>query len=96
MINRQMKHYSYSTFNTTKDSYGQHTLVPVAYNDILMAINFINETIDENSLYSGAQYLGLTSAPVNDSYVINFGDEKLKVLYVNPNGRLKQVFMARM
>lgn len=96
MINRQMKHYSYSTFNKTKDSYGQHTLVPVVYGDILMAINFINETIDENSLYSGAQYLGLTSAPVNDSYVINFGDEKLKVLYVNPNGRLKQVFMARM
>ena len=36
MINRQMKHYSYSTFNTTKDSYGQHTLVPVVHNDILM------------------------------------------------------------
>ena len=39
--------------------------------------------------------MGLTHADVDDTYVIIYGEERLKVLYVVPIGRLKQVFMAK-
>ena len=29
------------------------------------------------------------------AFVIKYGDEMLKVLYVNPNGRYKQVFLGK-
>ena len=51
-------------------------------------------TVD-NVKYQEAQYVGLTmDQKVNESYVIQFGKEKLKVLYVNPFGRFNQVFMV--
>lgn len=95
MINSQMKNYSYYTLDTN-DEYGQPQQVK-ADDTIKMAINFVTESIQENPLYSGAQYTGLTlNKNINASYIIQYGDEKLKVLFVNPSGRYKQVFLARM
>ena len=95
MINTQMKNYSYYTLDTN-DEYGQPQ--PIKADDtIKMAINFVTESIQENPLYSGAQYTGLTlNKNINASYIIQYGDEKLKVLFVNPMGRYKQAFMTRM
>ena len=95
MIRTRMKDYNYQTYGK-KNEYGQPGLSSEV-GTIKMAIHFNTETIDENSLYSGAQYIGLTyDKEVNATYVIHYGDEKLKVLYVNPEGRYKQVFLARM
>ena len=89
-IIRQMRPYSYSIYTNTIDDYGQETLT--ASNGIIkIALNITQQNIQDNILYSGAQYIGLTNDDVNDTYVINYGNEKLKVLYVNPIGRLKQV-----
>ena len=53
--------------------------------------------ITDNILYKNCAYIGLTTdAEVNDTYVIKYGSERLKVLYVNPMGRFKQVFLQRM
>lgn len=95
MINTQMKNYSYYTLDSN-DEYGQPQ--PIKADDtIKMAINFVTESIQENPLYSGAQYTGLTlNKNINASYIIQYGDEKLKVLFVNPMGRYKQAFMSRM
>jgi hypothetical protein len=62
-----------------------------------MAINFANESIQENALYSGASYVGLTlNKNVESSYIIHYSDtEKLKVTYVNKFGKYTQVFLAR-
>ena len=94
MINRQMKSYSYYTLGTN-DEYGQPQETK-ADDTIKMAINFVTESIQENPLYSGAQYTGLTlNKNIDANYIIQYGEEKLKVLYVNKVGRYKQAFMAR-
>ena len=94
MINRQMKSYSYYTLGTN-DEYGQPQETK-ADDKIKMAINFVTESIQENPLYSGAQYTGLTlNKNIDANYIIQYGDEKLKVLYVNKAGRYNQAFMAR-
>ena len=95
MVNTDMRTYNYQTYGELNE-YGQPGLNE-EIGTIKMAIYFATEAIDENSLYSGAQYVGLThDKAVDATYVIHYGDEKLKVLHVNPAGRYKQVFMARM
>ena len=95
MINAQMRLYDYYTIGE-KDKYGQPVAATEVKGQIKMAINLISESIDESSLYTGAQYTGLTHNAIDSKCIIQYGDEKLKVLYVNPYGRFNQVFMARM
>lgn len=94
MINCDMRNYDYFTFGE-KDAYGQPTLSPEAQGTLKMAIYITSQSIQDNINYKQANYIGLTQGAVNDSYVIQYGNEKLKVLYVNPKGKLKQVFLAR-
>lgn len=95
MINADMRFYSYSTFGTP-DEYGQPVMSEAVLGGIKMSIHLTSQSIQENALYSGATYVGLTMAQVDDSFVIHYKDKKLKVLYVNPYGRYNQVFMAEM
>lgn len=95
MINTQMRKYDYFTYGE-ENSYGQPQLSKTPTGTIKMAINFLSETLGENVVYSGAQFAGLTLDTIDESYVVQYGEERLKVLYVNPYGRFKQVFMKRM
>lgn len=97
MINANMRTYDYYTIKN-KDSYGQDVL-PAADatpdGQIKMSINITSQSVQDNINYENAQYMGLTLAPIDNSYVVSYGEEKLKVLYVNPQGRYKQVFLNR-
>lgn len=93
MITTDMRLYDYFLYED-KDAYGQPQLSKGRKGVVKMAINTTSQTIQENINYSGASYIGLTHSLLDDSYVIQYGDVKLKVLYVNPKGRLKQVFLA--
>lgn len=99
MINAQMREYDYFLYNTETDLYGQRTLIkdengePVVQGTVKMAINNTSTSIQDNIRYKDATYLGLTRGNINDRYVIQYGEERLKVLYVNPLGRYKQVFL---
>lgn len=93
MINANMHTYDYFTFGE-ENEYGQAQLSAEPVGQIKMAINLTSTSIQDNINFKNAQYMGLTHAEVDDSYVIAFGNERLKVLYVNPFGRLKQVFMS--
>ena len=95
MINAQMRRYSYSTIGGL-DGYGQPTQSPVPVGEIKMSITLTDKSIQDNILYSNATYMGLTYHNVDDTYIIHYLDKNLKVLYVNPFGRYKQVFMAEM
>lgn len=101
MINANIRAYSYYLYGN-KDSYGQQQLItndsgePQAQGFIEIAINVTSQSIQDNINYSGATYLGLTLEPINDNYVIQYNDKKLKVLYVNAQGRLTQVFMSEL
>lgn len=94
MINSQMKLYNYFTFGVD-NGYGQPQLSQDVKGQIKMAINLSSQSVQENILYKDCSYVGLTHAEVDDTFVIEYGEEKLKVLYVNPMGRYKQVFLTR-
>lgn len=98
MINADMRLYNYFTLGE-KNAYGQPTIpAPDAepVGQIKMAINISSQAIQDNINYKNCAYIGLTRADVDDTYIIEYENERLKVLYVNPKGRMKQVFLARM
>ncbi len=96
MINVDMKSYEYYTFDEN-NAYGQPTLSQTAQGTIKLAIYISSQSIQDNINYKNVNYIGLTQdANVSDKYVIQYGDKKLKVLYVNPHGLMKQVFLGNM
>lgn len=96
MINAQMRQYEYFTYGKN-DAYGQPQLSTEPQGTIQMAINISSQSTTDNILYKECSYIGLTNdAEVNDTYVIQYEKERLKVLYVNDKGRMKQVFLSRM
>lgn len=95
MINNNMRIYDYYLYGASNE-YGQPQLSQEAQGTIKMAINITSQYIQDNIQYKNATYVGLTFASVDDKYVIQYGDVKLKVLYVNPAGRMKQVFMSEL
>lgn len=93
MLNTDMRHYDYFTFGEL-NSYGQPQLSAEVQGQIKMAVNSISNSIADNLRYKDATYLGLTQQNINDSFVIQYGEERLKVLYVVTKGRYKQVFLT--
>ena len=89
-----MRLYNYFTLGT-ENEYGQQTISNEPVGQVRMAINISSQVVQDNINYTGATYVGLTHAKVDDTYVIEYGEERLKVLYVNNKGRLNQVFMAQ-
>ena len=88
-----MKTYNYFTFGEL-DEYGQPQVSAQPEGAIKMAINILSQTVTDNIKYKDCSYIGLTfDNSVTDNFVIQYGEEKLKVLYVNPAGRYKQVFL---
>lgn len=94
MINANMRLYNYFTLGK-KDGYGQPQVSKEVKGQIKMSISITSQSIQENINYKDASYMGLTHSNVDDTYVIQYGEEKLKVLYINPVGRYKQVFLKR-
>ena len=93
MINRDMRTYNYFTFGEN-DAYGQPALSETPKGTIKLAIYTSSQTIQDNINYKDCSYVAIThDAKVNDTYVIEKDKERLKVLYVNDNGRFKQLFL---
>ena len=97
MINTDFRTYNYYSIGEL-DEYGQNTigqdLTPKGL--IKMAIYITTQSIQNNINYSNAQYVGLTKGDVNDKFIIDYDGRKLKVLYINPKGRYKQVFLGEL
>lgn len=93
MINADMRLYDYYTYSDN-DNYGAPQLSEEVSGNIKIAIYTTSQGIQDNINYKNASYIGLTLAPIDDSYVIQYGEEKLKVLYVNKQGRFKQAFLT--
>lgn len=94
MFNTDMRSYSFFTLGDD-NGYGQPTLSKEPKGEVKLAIYTTSQQIQANINYSDANYIALThDAAINDSYVIKLGEEQLlKVLYVQPKGRFKQVFL---
>lgn len=95
MINRDMELYYVYEYDTNKDAYGQFDLNKEAECDYAqMAIYLTSQSIQDNINYKNATYVGFTYYDFKDTHIIGYKDKFLKVLYVNPQGRLNQVFMS--
>ena len=89
-----MRFYNYFTFGDNS-GYGMPQLSTEPVGTIKIAIYTTSQAVTDNIKYSEASYIGLTTdAKVNDTYVIEYGAERLKVLYVQTKGRYKQVFLS--
>ena len=93
MINAEMRLYNYHTLSSI-DAYGQPQLSENV-GTIKISINETSQAIQDNILYKDASYIGLTHAAIDDSYIIQYGEERLKVLYVT-RGRYNMAFLKRM
>lgn len=94
MINARMREYNYFLYGDTND-YGQVVLSREPVGTIKMAIHNTSTSIQDNLLYKNATYIGLThNQDIDDAYVIQYGSERLKVLYTVQEGRYRQVFMS--
>ena len=95
MINAQMTEYRY--YPMKENEYSQAVIDEGSFGTILMAINFINQAVSDNPLYTNYTYIGFTLyKDISDIHSVEYGNQKHKVLYVNPMGRYKQVYMAAM
>jgi hypothetical protein len=95
MIAANMKHYDYFTLGAV-DEYGQEYIPSI--NDeprgqIKMSLYLSSLSTQDNINYKDCNYIALTRANVDDTYIIKNGNELLKVLTVNDAGRMKQVFL---
>lgn len=96
MIISGMKEYGYYLYGE-ENEYGQPTLSEEINGTVKMSIYTSNKSVQDNINYENANYIGFTYADIDDKYVIQYGDEKLKVLYIVAAPRLmKQVFMGKM
>lgn len=97
MINACVRDYDYYLYGE-QDGYGQAQLSKEAVGTIKLAVFQLNKTVQNNIQYTDEEYIGFTyDKDINDSYVIQYGDERLKVLYTISAPRHKtQVFMKRM
>lgn len=94
MINTAMRTYNYSTLGK-EDAYGQQTNSDAVVGTIKMAISISSQAVQDNINFENCNYVGLTMAELDSSYIIHYGTEKLKVLYVNKEGRYNQAFLQK-
>ena len=93
MINTEMRLYNFYTLGEP-NAYGQAQISAEVQGQIIMAIFISSQGVQDNINYKDCKYIGLTTGAIDDTYIIQYGEEKLKVLYVNPKGRYKQVFLG--
>lgn len=92
-----MRLYNFYTIGE-RNAYGQAQMPDIEdwpKGQIKMAISLASQSTQDSILYKGAEYIGLTPSSIDDTYIIPFNGEVLKVLYVNTFGRLNQVALAR-
>lgn len=94
MINSRMSTYEYFLLGVD-NGYGQTTITPEPQGTIKISINTLTKAVSDDIRYSDASYIGLThDRTIDDTYVIKYGQELLKVQYVIPDGRYTQVFLG--
>lgn len=94
MISVDMRSYNYFTYGDC-DEYGQQKISSTPKGTIKIAIYMTSANIQDNINFADCNYIGLTKAELDDSYVIEYGAEMLKVQYIQPHNRLNQVFLKK-
>lgn len=100
MINTSMKEYEFYLIDEKPNAYGQQTIIkdengdPIVQGTVKMAINLTTQATQDSINYHNAQFFALThDKRVSDTFVIQYGKTRLKVLFVLSGGRYIQVFL---
>lgn len=98
MIINNMRLYDYWLITVNED-YGQEVMPDAAaepIGQVKLSIYPTSTGTQDNILYANCSYVGLTfDAEIDDKYIIQYGKERLKVMYIQPTGRYKQAFLKR-
>lgn len=98
MIVNRMRLYDYWLVSVN-EAYGQEVMPPADAapdGSVKLSIYPTSTGTQDNILYANCAYVALTyDAEINDKYVIAYEKERLKVMYCQPQGRMKQVFLRR-
>ena len=95
MINADMRSYDYFLYGE-ENRYRHPQLSDTVQGSVKMSVYSTSTNIQDNINYKNAEFIGLTKdSNICDKYVIQYGTDKLKVLYIIPKGRLKQVFLIK-
>ena len=98
MIINRMKLYDYWLVSLNED-YGQEVLPAAdaeAAGQVKLSIYPTSTGTQENILYANCSYVGLTyDAEIDDKYIIQYDKERLKVMYCQSQGRMRQVYLKR-
>ena len=88
------KEYNYYLYGDN-DAYGQPKLSEEVKGTVKIAIYDNIKAVQDSPDYISDEYIGLTyDKAINDKYVIQYGDKKLKVLYTISAPSVKtQVFL---
>lgn len=79
-----------------QDEYGQDLVEPIAQKSITLTFGLYNHKQTDDIRYQNVEYTGLTTYDINDNQIIEIGEKKYKVLFVNMFGRMNQVFLKAM
>jgi len=98
MIINGMRQYDYVRV-FENDTYGQEIIPPPdtePLGKVRLSIFPSSTGTQDNILYANCAYVGFTfNYEIDDKYVIQYGKERLKVMYVRPYGRMIQVYLQR-
>lgn len=94
MVNREMRKVTLVSYKPGADQYGQQMQVPNQEKEIEMTFGLYTHTESEGPQYQDVNYYGLTREKgIADNQTVRIDDKDYKILFVNPFGRLTQVFM---
>jgi hypothetical protein len=95
-----MREYEYFQYNAEPNAYGQQTLIkdengdPIVQGRVKLAIALTSQATQDSINYHNAQFCAQTlDSRIDDTFVIQYGKMRLKVLFVASGGRYKQVFL---
>lgn len=78
-----------------QDEYGQDLVDALEEKPITLTFGLYNHKQTDDVRYEDVEYTGLTAYDVSDNQIIAIGDKEYKVLFVNPFGRMNQVFLRQ-
>lgn len=78
-----------------QDEYGQDLMNELDRKPITLTFGLYNHKQTDDIRYEDVEYTGLTIYDVFDDQIIQIGEDRYKVLFANPFGRMRQVFLKR-
>jgi hypothetical protein len=92
VINRDMREALEFSLGE-EDEYGQATLDEENPITVHLTFGLYNHREVEDVRYQDVEYCGLTYDNITDNNVLLLDNKKYKVKFVNPYGRMKEVFL---